>query len=262
MPARHVTRGAARVARAVTFKDLFSLQAADYARFRPTYPPELFAWLAAQAPGRRLAVDVGAGNGQAAIAIAAHFERVIAVEPSEGQLTATTPADNVEYRRGSAEATGVDAVSADLMISAQAFHWFKQDAFFAEARRVVRPGGCLAVWSYGLAHITPEVDAAVLAYYRDFLGPYWELERRLVEEGYGSVRFPFDEISVPDFAIRLTWSLAQLAGFLGTWSPRKRYLDVHGRDALELVMPRLERAWGDATGRSVVWPLSVRAFRL
>jgi SAM-dependent methyltransferase len=248
----------------VTFKDLFSLQATDYARFRPTYPPELFAWLAAQAPARRLAVDVGAGNGQAAVAIAAHFERVIAVEPSAGQLAAAMPADNVEYRVGAAEATGVDAASADLMISAQAFHWFKHDAFFAEVRRVVRPGGCLAVWSYGLAHITPEVDAAVLYYYRDLLGPYWEMERRLVEEGYGSVRFPFDDIPVPAFAMRLTWTFPQLAGFLGTWSPRKRYREVHGRDALELALPRLEQAWGgaDARERPVVWPLAMRAFRL
>ena len=248
----------------MTFKDLFSLQASDYARFRPTYPPELFTWLAAQAPARRLAVDVGAGNGQAAVAIAAHFERVIAVEPSDAQRAAATPADNVEYRRASAEATGVDAASADLVISAQAFHWFKHDAFFAEVGRVVRPGGCLAVWSYGLPHITPEVDAAVLYYYRDLLGPYWEIERRLVEEGYASISFPFDEIPVPAFAMRLTWTLPQLGGFLGTWSPRKRYRDVHGHDALELALPRLERAWGgaDAGARPVVWPLAMRAFRV
>jgi SAM-dependent methyltransferase len=246
----------------VTFKDLFSLQAADYARFRPTYPPELFAWLAAQAPGRRLAVDVGAGNGQAAIAIAAHFERVIAVEPSDAQLAAATPAANVEYLRGAAEATGVDAASADLMISAQAFHWFNHDAFFAEARRVVRPGGCLAVWCYGLARITPEIDAAVYELYEDLLGAYWEPERRMVEAGYRAVRFPFDELATPPFEMRLTWSLAELVGYLGTWSPRKRYLEVHGRDALELVTPRLERAWGSAAERPVIWPLSVRAFRL
>jgi SAM-dependent methyltransferase len=248
----------------VTFKDLFSPQASDYARFRPTYPPELFAWLAAQATARRLAVDVGAGNGQAAVAIAAHFERVIAVEPSDAQLAAATPADNVEYRRGSAEATGVDAGAADLVMSAQAFHWFKHDAFFAEVRRVVRPGGCLAVWSYGLARITPEVDAAVHVLYEDLLGPYWEPERRLVETGYRDVRFPFEEIVAPAFDMRLSWSFPQLLGYLGTWSPRQRYREVHGQDALELALPRLEQAWGAAPARErpVVWPLAVRAFRL
>jgi SAM-dependent methyltransferase len=249
----------------VTFKDLFSLQAADYARFRPAYPPALFGWLAAQAGGRRLAVDVGTGNGQAAVALAAHFDHVIGVEPSDGQLANATPAPNVEYRRGAAEATGVDADAADLLASAQAFHWFKHDAFFAEARRVIRRGGCLAVWCYGLAHITPEVDAAVLAYYEDMLGPYWEPERRLVENGYRDVPVPFDEITPPPFEMRLSWSLAHLVGYLGTWSPRKRYREAHGRDPLELALPRLEQAWGSADAaseRPVIWPLSVRAFRL
>ena len=181
----------------MTFKDLFSLQATDYARFRPVYPPELYAWLAAQAPARGLAVDVGTGNGQAAVALAAHFDRVIGVEPSDGQLANATPAARVEYRHGAAEATGVDAASADLLTVAQAFHWFKQDAFFAEVRRVVRPGGCLAFWCYGLAFITPDIDAAVHHYYEDLLGPYWEPERKLVEQGYRNVGVPFDEIGAP-----------------------------------------------------------------
>src|SRR3982751_6124992 len=104
-----------------TFKDLFSLQASDYARFRPVYPPELYAWLAAQTPARRLAVDVGTGNGQEAVALGAHFDAVIGVEPSDEQRANATAAARVEYRRGTAEATGVDAASADLLTVAQAF---------------------------------------------------------------------------------------------------------------------------------------------
>jgi SAM-dependent methyltransferase len=244
------------------FKDLFSLQAADYARFRPVYPPELYAWLAAEAPARRLAVDVGTGNGQAAVALAAHFERVIGVEPSDGQRAAATAAARVEYRRGAAEATGVDPASADLLTAAQAFHWFRQDAFFAEVRRVVRPGGRLAFWCYGLTTITPEIDAAVLHYYEDLLGPFWEPERKLVERGYRGVAVPFDEIPAPSFVMTLAWSLDRLLGYLGTWSPRKPYLARHGQDPLELALPRLRAAWGDAGERPVSWPLSVRAFRL
>jgi len=249
----------------MTFKDLFSLQAADYARFRPVYPPELFTWLASVAPARRLALDVGTGNGQAAVALAAHFERVIGVEPSDDQRANAAPAPNVEYRRGTAEATGVDAASADLLTVAQAFHWFKHDAFFAEVRRAVRPGGCLAFWCYGLTTISPEIDAAVHHYYEDLLGPYWEPERRLVEQGYRNVAVPFDPIDVPPFAMQLSWTFDHLLGYLGTWSPRKRFLAEHGKDALELALPRLREAW-DASGasgeRPVAWPLSVRAFRL
>jgi SAM-dependent methyltransferase len=244
------------------FKDLFSLQAADYARFRPVYPAELYAWLASEAPARRLAVDVGTGNGQAAVALAAHFERVIGVEPSDEQRANATPAPHVEYRRGTGEATGVDAVSADLLTVAQAIHWFKHDAFFAEVRRVVRPQGLLAFWCYGLTTISPEVDAAVHVYYEDLLGPYWEPERKLVETGYRTIAVPFNPIAAPAFTMRLSWTLEHLLGYLGTWSPRKPFLAAHGKDALELAFPRLREAWGAYGERPVAWPLSVRAFRI
>ena len=244
------------------FKDLFSPQAADYARFRPVYPPELYAWLAAKAPARRLAVDVGTGNGQAAVALAAHFERVIGVEPSDGQRANATPAPNVTYRPGTAEATGLDAASADLLTVAQAIHWFKHDAFFKEVRRVVRPQGLLAFWCYGLTTISPEVDAAVHVYYEDLLGPYWEPERKMVEQGYRNIAVPFNPITVPPFEMQLSWTFEHLLGYLGTWSPRKPFLAQKGQDALELAFPRLREAWGAHGERPVRWPLSVRAFRI
>jgi len=244
------------------FKDLFSPQAADYARFRPVYPPELFAWLAEQAPANGVAVDVGTGNGQAAVALARHFERVIGVEPSDEQRANAAPAPNVEYRRGTAEATGVDAAGADLLTVAQAFHWFKHDAFFAEVRRVVRPGGCLAFWCYGLTKISPAIDAAIHVYYEDLLGPYWEPERKLVEQGYRGIAVPFVELATPPFAMHLRWSLDHLLGYLGTWSPRKKFLAERGTDALELALPQLREAWGNVGERAVSWPLSLRAFRI
>jgi SAM-dependent methyltransferase len=247
---------------AMSFKDLFSPQAPDYARYRPSYPPELFAWLAAQAPGRRMSVDVGTGSGQAAVALAQQFERVIAVDPSEKQLASAVPSEKVEYMLGAAEATGVDAGSADLLTAAQCFHWFDREKFFAEVRRVVRPGGCLAIWCYGLSKVTPEIDAAVYELYEGFLGPYWEPERKLVEEGYRSVAFPFEELAAPPFEMRASWTLEQLAGYLGTWSPLKKYREEREEDPLQIVMPRLERAWGAPKERAIQWPLSVRAFRL
>jgi SAM-dependent methyltransferase len=244
------------------FKDLFSLQAADYARFRPVYPPELYRWLASKAPPGRLAVDVGTGNGQAAVALAAHFERVIGVEPSDDQRANAAPADRVAYRRGTAEATGLDAASADLLTVAQAIHWFKLDAFFTEVRRVVRPHGLFAFWCYGLTAISPEVDAAVHVYYEDLLGPYWDPERRMVEDGYRNIAVPFNPIAVPAFTMNLSWTFEHLLGYLGTWSPRRRFLAEHGKDALEIAFPRLREAWGADGERPVSWPLSLRAFRI
>lgn len=244
----------------MAFKDLFSGTSLAYARFRPSYPDALFDWLASAAPARNVAVDVGAGNGQATAALAARFARVVAVDPSAAQLVNAPARERVTYRQGSAEATTVDAASADLLVAAQAFHWFAAEPFFNEARRIVRPGGVLAVWCYAVAAITPDVDALVHELYEQVLGAYWEPERRLVETGYATVRFPFPEMEVPSFEMRLTWTLEQLVGYLGTWSALQRYLRERGDNPLQAMFPRLEAAWGGAPVREVRWPLAVRAF--
>jgi SAM-dependent methyltransferase len=246
----------------MAFKDLFSAQASQYAQFRPHYPPELFTWVASLPPQRTLAVDVGTGNGQAAVELAASFARVIGVDPSAQQIENATARPNVEYRVGTAEATGVEPASADLVTVAQAFHWFDHPAFFREVQRIARPGGRLAVWCYGLTSITPEVDAVVQHYYEGMLGPFWEPERRLVETGYRTIQVPFEEIPAPSLMLEVRWRLEQLVGYLGTWSPRKRYREAHGHDALETIFPKLERVWGGAGERPIRWPLSIRAFRV
>src|SRR5450432_479508 len=253
----------------MNFKDLFSQHASDYARFRPRYPEALFSWLKTLVPRPGLAVDVGSGNGQAATALAAHFERVIAIDPSASQLAHGESLANLDYRKAAAEETGLDPETVDLLVAAQAFHWFDQEAFFSEARRIVKPGGALAIWCYGLTHITPEIDGLVHELYEARLGPYWDPERRRVEAGYRSVVVPFTELGTPPFEMRFSWTLGELVGYLGTWSSLKRYIQRHGEkpgpeggNPLEKMFPRFEQAWGSAAERTVIWPLSLRAFRL
>ena len=225
----------------MSWKDLFSAGASDYARYRPTYPPALFAWLANVAPGRTHAVDVGTGNGQAAVALAGHFQEVVGLDPSESQIARAEPRPNVDYRVARAEKTGLPAESADLVVAAQCFHWFDAPAFFAEMARVLRPRGILALVSYGLAEIDPAVDRVVLQLYHE-LDAFWEPERRLVEEGYRSVVAPFPELPAPPFDMQQEWTLAQLVGYLGTWSPLPRYRQERGHDPLEAVVPELQAA--------------------
>ena len=244
-----------------SFKDLFSDRPDAYARYRPTYPAALFAWLAAQTPGTKLAIDVGTGSGQGAVALAEHFERVLGIDPSEAQLRNARAHPRVEYRVARAEQLAADEASADLIFVAQALHWFDHAAFFAEVRRVLVPGGVLAVSCYQLSEITPEIDAIVMELYEGHLGPYWEPERRMVETGYRTIAFPFAELTVPTFEMRMTWSVEDLIGYLGTWSPLKRFRSERGFDPLEATIPKLRAAWGDVAERRVVWPFSVRAFR-
>jgi SAM-dependent methyltransferase len=245
-------------------KDLFSTQSAGYAKFRPVFPAALYDWVAAQAPARGLAVDVGTGNGQAALALAERFERVVGVEPSEAQLANATSHARVTYRRAPAEATGVDAASADLVTASQAFHWFDPPRFYEEVRRIARPGAVLAVWCYARTEVTPEVDAVVEELYEGFLGPFWEPERRLVEKMYRDVVFPFPELAAPRFELRVTWRLDQLVGYLGTWSALASYRRARPDDPMAVIVPKLERAWGEggARAREVGWPVGMRALRV
>lgn len=247
----------------MTFRDLFSAQAGDYARFRPRYPRALFQHLSEAAPGHELAWDCGTGNGQAAVALAPFFQKVIATDPSASQLAQATTQPKVEYRKARAEESGLEDASTDLITVAQAFHWFDQPRFFREVKRVSKPGGLLAVWCYELCTISPPVDAAVMELYREILGPYWDEGRRLVEEGYRNEKFPFEEITAPVATMGLSWNFADLVGYLGTWSALVKYRDAKGEDPRTLVMGELQKAWGDAGAeKTVTWPLSVRLFRV
>jgi SAM-dependent methyltransferase len=244
----------------MSWKDLFSADSRSYAQFRPSYPASLFAWLAEVSPARELAVDVGTGSGQAAVGMASRFARVIGVDPSAEQLAHAREHPRVSYRVGFGESTGIDVASADLVLAAQAFHWFPPDPFFDEVRRITKPGGVLALVTYALSTVSPAVDALVARFYAD-LDPFWEPERRLVETGYATVEVPFEPIPVPAFEMGETWSVEQFAGFLSTWSGLRRSREAEGRDRLAELLPALAEAWGEVP-RDVVWPLAIRAFRI
>ena len=167
----------------MAFQDHFSTQADAYARYRPTYPDALYAWLASRVPARALAWDCGTGSGQAAVALAAHFTQVIASDPSREQIAHATAHARVRYFVASAEQPPAEAMGADLVTVAQALHWFDLERFYPALERVLSPGGLFAVWGYGLMRITPQVDAVVTHYYTDVVGPYWPPDRCHIESG-------------------------------------------------------------------------------
>lgn len=244
-----------------TFRDHFSGVAEGYARFRPGYPAALFAWLAERAPARRLAWDCATGSGQAALGLAEHFERVVATDASAEQVARAHPHPRVDFRVAPAERSGLGDGAADLVTVAQALHWFDVPAFFAEARRVLRPGGLLAAWCYGNPALPePALERTLAAFYDGVVGPYWPPERRLILEGYATLDFPFREIEAPPLALEADLTLHGLAGYLRTWSATSRYVAVHGVDPVDGVVERLGADWGDpGTPRRVRWPLAFRA---
>lgn len=242
------------------FKDHFSTVSRDYARFRPTYPDALFADLAALAPGRALAWDCGCGTGQAAGGLARHFERVIATDASAAQIGAAAPRDGVDFRVAPAEDSGLEDASADLILAAQAAHWFDLPRFYAQVRRVAKPAGVLALVTYQVFTIAPELDRLIDWFYRDVTGPYWPPERVHVERGYADLPFPFAEVPGPaGHDIVADLPLSQVVGMLDTWSGLKEYRRRTGRDPLPEAARALAEAWGDPeTLRRVVWAVRMR----
>ena len=165
----------------MTFKDHFSKLAADYAKFRPRYPRELFEYLGNVAPSRALAWDCGTGNGQAAVGLASVFDRVIATDASETQITNAQPHERVEYRTAPAESSGIASETVDLIMVAQALHWFDLDRFYDEVRRVLKKNSVLAASAYNLLHVEPAIDEVINRYYYEVVGSFWLPERKLVE---------------------------------------------------------------------------------
>ena len=244
----------------VGFKDHFSLRSDGYARYRPTYPDELFRFLASTAVNHDVAWDCATGSGQAAVTLTDYFSTVVASDASRSQIDAATTHPNVEYRVAGAEQSGLADNSVDLVTVGQAFHWFDQDDFFAEASRVLKPAGVLAIWCYELCHVTIKCDAIVDTLYRDIVGEFWPPERLMIEQGYSNVKLPGEAVAVPDFEMSLAWRAADMLGYLRTWSACKRYEAEKGSDPVREIAAQLVAAWGDEE-RQVSWPLCLKASR-
>ena len=242
------------------FHDHFSGVASRYADFRPHYPATLFDYLATLVPRDSMVWDCAAGNGQATIDLAERFDRVVATDASREQIASAKPHPKVEFRTAPAEQSGLPDESVGLITVAQALHWFDLPRFYAEVRRVLKPGGVLAVWAYGMNEAEDRaVNELIADFYSNVVGPYWPPERKLVEEGYRTILFPFTEVSVPPFRMETQWTLEQLLGYFSTWSATNRYIKATGQNPIVPLSESLSGIWGDPSAvRRITWPLSLR----
>ncbi len=242
-------------------KDLFSEQAKAYAQFRPHYPKELFDHLLMLLPAKDMAWDCGTGNGQVASVLADHFTQVYATDISRQQLNEAVQKANIYYSVQRAEKTLFAVNQFDLITVAQAIHWFQFEAFYAEAKRTLKPGGLIAVIGYGLVQTEKPLQKIIDHFYTKIIGPYWDAERHYIDEGLQTIPFPFTEMPMPAFQITYTWRFEQLIGYMGTWSAVKHYVKQNQQDPVLLIKDSLQSAWGDQTTHPFTFPVLLRVGR-
>lgn len=241
----------------------FQSDGKNYAHYRPTYPPELAKALASSCKSRRLAVDVGCGSGQLSVLLAEYFDHVVASDVSADQLAHAVGRPNVSYLCGAAEAMSAGTNSADLIVAAQAAHWFDLSLFYREVRRVARSGAALALISYGVPCLKDPANVKLQQFYWQQLKPFWPPERHHVETGYAELPFPFEELATPQLSIHRDWDINNLMEYLKTWTATRRAITGGHRAILRQFRDELVALWGESTSRKrVIWPIAIRLGRI
>lgn len=243
---------------AATMKDNFSTQSDQYAKYRPVYPEAFFDYLNSIVTSKKSAWDCGTGNGQVARELAKTFDNVEGSDISSQQLENAFCADNIHYSVQSAENTDFAADQFDLITVAQAIHWFDFDKFYAEVRRTAKDNALLVVMGYGRVEVSETIDRLVTDFYTNVIGPYWDKERRYIDDLYQTIPFPFQEIETPIFANTQAWTLAHFVGYLNTWSAVKHYIKHNHCNPVDELQVQLQRYWSLDEVKEVSFPLLLR----
>ncbi|MEL6256157.1 MAG: class I SAM-dependent methyltransferase [Bacteroidota bacterium] len=226
------------------FQDHFSRHASIYQKFRPHYPPELFAYLAGLCENQMLAWDCGTGNGQAAWGLSTHFQNVIASDPSQAQIDQARAHPRITYRLASAEESGLKNQSVDLICIAQPLHWVDFNRFYPEAQRILKKGGLISTWTYGLPRLNEELDQIIQSFHDESLKGFWRDENEFVSRSYPTIPFPFPEIPSPNFQMKKEGNFEDLLGLIESISAVQRYKEAYGRNPLFKIRTELLHAWG------------------
>lgn len=241
--------------------DRFSGHANLYAQYRIDYPTDLYEFILSFANDHQVAWDCATGNGQVAGELADRFDRVEATDISETQLLLATKKDNIHYQISRAEQTPFADHTFDLITVAQALHWFDVNAFHEEVRRVGKPGAVIAEWGYGLVQLGTGLDAILLDFYRNRIGPYWDPQRKHIDNAYANLPFPFADVQRANFTARRTWSLDRFLNYLRTWSAVRQYILENEEDPVTGLGEELKPLWGDGE-RDVQFPVFLRVGRI
>jgi len=244
-------------------KDLFSNQANAYAQYRPGYPIELFKYIISFVENKITAWDCATGNGQAAAVLSGYFEKVIATDISKAQLQNVVQQNNITYELSPAEKTPFPDNSFDLITIATAYHWFDHKAFYKEATRVGKNGCAVAIWVYtSLISNDENLNKLYQHFYKKIIKPYWEPERRYVDEKYETVDFDFSPLSSKIFYSNYQWNKEKFKGYIETWSAVQKYKKVNGESPLLQIAEELDQIWPDNEIKEISFSIHLRIGRI
>ena len=242
----------------MTSKDLFSSQSKAYAAFRPTYPAELYEFIFNRTRNFDIAWDCATGNGQVARDLSKRFKKVVATDISQQQLDEAFKASNIEYSISKAEETSFADETFDLITVGQALHWINTNQFYKEVCRVGKKGSTIAVWGYSVLTVSNAIDPLFNAFYFEKVGKYWDAARRLVENKYASVEFPFQNKSEAEFEIKVEWTIDQFAGYLTSWSATQKFIKAEGFDPVPDFIQSIKHLWTTGEEKLVRFPVFIK----
>ena len=242
----------------------FASASDEYAAARPLYPTALYDWIASNCESHDAAWDCATGNGQAASGLSRFFGTVQATDISPEQIGQGFEAKNIIYSAQPAEATNFSDATFDLVTVAQALHWFDYGRFWPEVMRVAKPGAFFCAWGYCWfkSDADPQIDALLLRPFMELVEPYWAPNNRILWNGYRDeeIRFPFERVAAPDFAMEVDWTAEETIAYLKTWSAFKRgQRDEAVAGAIEKLLEDARKALPSGTKFHFKSPLVIAA---
>jgi len=242
-------------------KDLFSIQASTYAKYRPLYPKELFTYILQFVADKEVAWDCATGNSQAARELVAYFKKVIATDISKKQLSFAKPNNCIHYQAMPAEQTNFPDNYFNLITVAQAYHWLQFDAFAKEVKRVAKKDAVIAIWGYNLFTTKDTaINTLINKFYFELVGPYWDKERKYVDDSYNSIPFNFIPLPTKNFSINAAWSKDDVIGYLNSWSSVQHFIADKRYNPLKHIRDDLDVLWKDI--KTVSFPLFLKLGRV
>lgn len=242
--------------------DNFSTKSDLYAKYRPSYPAELFEFINSLVANKERAWDCGTGTGLLASELAKTFKEVYATDISQSQLDNAVRADNIFYSLQPSEKTNFKNNQFDVITVAQAIHWFDFDKFYDEVRRVAKKDSILCVAGYAIIRISDEIDNLIDEFFHKVLGQYWDKERKYLDEHYRYIPFPFEEIQTPEYENKLKWTMEHFIGYLNTWSAVRHFIKDKGFNPVDDLIPEISKNWGDKDEKDVRFPILLRIGRI